>query len=234
MPVALGEAASAGVATASSVLTAAMGAIAKQTGVHLAVTSQSSSSSGTEKVVADLGAKFGVETISEAKETVTIKLTPTYGYVTGNPSGLTNLLGLSSAEVKRIGKDWVSVKAGTSQYSGLQSGLTVSSLVSVLPKAKGTKLSTETTKAADLYVLKWTTVATSSSPELSSTLTLSAVGAALPVGETTTAPGGGKETATFSKWGEAVRAERAAGRLDHRLFQGHGLTGRPVLAPGSL
>ena len=201
--VALGVVASAA-ATTSSVLTAAKAAIAKQTGVHLVVSTKSSSSASAEKWVADLGAKSGVETIAEGKASASIKVTPTYAYFTGNSAGLTTIFGLSAAEAKKIGKDWVSLKSGTSQYSDLKSGVTISSVTGVLPKAKGTTLSTTVTDGVHLYVLKWTTAATSSTPKLSITLTVSATGATLPVEETTTASGGAKETLVFSKWGERV------------------------------
>ena len=201
--VALGVVASAA-ATTSSVLTAAKAAIAKQTGVHLVVTTKSSSSASTEKWVADLGAKSGVETIAEGKASASIKVTPTYAYFTGNSAGLTTIFGLSAAEAKKIGKDWVSLKSSTSQYSDLKSGVTISSVTGVLPKAKGTSLSTTVTAGVHLYVLKWTTAATSSTPKLSITLTISATGATLPVEETTAASGGAEEALVFSKWGERV------------------------------
>jgi hypothetical protein len=203
VPVTLEDAASAQSATVGSVLAAAKGAIAKQTGVHVAVLK--TSSSAIESVVGDFGVKSGVETVTVGKDHVTFRVTPTYGYLSGDASGLTDIVDLSPAEVKKIGKDWVSVKAGTSQYASLSSGMSASSLTAVLPKAKGAKLSTEVSSGAHLYVIKWDTAATSSSPQLSSTLTLSEAGATLPVEQISTASGGSKETAKFSRWGETVR-----------------------------
>jgi len=201
---ALGSAASAEVATPSSVLSAAKAAIAKQTGGHLTVTVKASASASSENVVADLGAKNGAETISEGTATVTIRLTPAYAYFSGNSTGLTTIFGLTAAQAKKIGKDWVSLKAGTSQYSGLKSDATISSVTGLLPAAKGTKLSTETVKGVKLYVLKWTSAATSSTPKLTNTLTLAAVGATLPVEEVATGTGVAKETIMLTKWGERV------------------------------
>jgi hypothetical protein len=60
------------------------------------------------------------------------------------------------------------------------------------------------TNGTELYVLKWNTAATSSRPKLSITLTVSAVGTALPVEQTVTASGGTEETTTLSMWGEHV------------------------------
>jgi hypothetical protein len=198
------EAAGAGAPTTSSVLTSAKSAIGKQTSVHLVLTSRSSSTAVEEHIKADLEKTSGIETISVGSETAVIKVTPSYGYLSGNSSGLTKLFGLTSAEVNKVGRDWVSFKAGTSQYKDLAASLTVSSVTSVLPAAKGTKLHTPAPAAKKLYTLKWDTAATSSEPALANTLTLSAIGAILPVQETSTAPGGGKETVALSKWGEHV------------------------------
>ncbi|HXZ82974.1 MAG TPA: hypothetical protein VED84_04380 [Acidimicrobiales bacterium] len=199
-----GAAAPAAVATTSSVLTATKAAIAQQSSVHLVVTVKPSSTSSTERIVGDWGKKSGIESLSLGKATVTIKATPTYAFVSGNSSGLTSIFGLTAAQAKKLGKDWAFVKAGSSEYSGVKSSLTISSVADALPKAKGTKLSTEEAHGVKLYVLKWTVAATSTSPKLVHTLTVSAVGPTLPVEETMTAAGGGRETITFSKWGEHI------------------------------
>ena len=198
------EAAGAGTATASSVLTLAKSAIGKQTSVHLVVTSRSSSTSVEEHLEADLEKTSGVETISVGSETAMVKVTPTSAYISGNSSGLTNIFGLTSAQVKKVGVDWVSVKAGTSQYKDLAASMTVSSVASLLPTAKGTELYTPVPSAKKLYTLRWDTAATSSDPALANTLTLSAIGTTLPVQETSTASGGGNEIVALSKWGEHV------------------------------
>jgi hypothetical protein len=199
---ALGASAYGGVVTTGSILKTAKTTIAGQTGVHVVSTATSSTSSSTERIIADVGASSGTESVSEGGARLTIRVTPTDGYISGNSSGLTDVFGLSSAEAKKAGKDWVSWKAGTSQYSDLKSAVTISSVTTLLPVAKGTKLSTVTANGAKAYVLKWTTAATSSIPKLSNTLTISAVGTTLPVEETSTTSSGTKLTTTFSKWGE--------------------------------
>ncbi len=199
------EATAAVTPTTSSVLASAKSAIGKQTSVHLVVTSSSNSTSVEERLEADLARTSGVETISVGTEAAMIKLTPSFAYLSGNSSGLTKIVGLTSAQVKKIGTDWVSVKAGTTQYKGLAASLTVSSIASVLPAALGTKLYTPAPPAKNLYSLKWNTAATSSAPALANTLTLSAIGPPLPVQETATASGGSNEIVAISKWGEHVR-----------------------------
>jgi hypothetical protein len=187
-----------------SVLAAAKQAIVKQSGVHLVAVAKSSDPSKTETVVGDLGANRGHETISEAKSSVKIIVTPTVAYLAGNYSGLTGIVGVSPAEARKIGVDWVSVKVGSAQYAGVASGVTIAALTAVLPNAEGTALSTEGTKGSKVYVLKWTTAATSSAPKLARTLTLSAAGPTLPVEQISTSSDGSSESATFSKWGEPV------------------------------
>ncbi len=188
-------------ATTSSVLKAAKAAMAKQTGVHVVDSSKSGSSSTL--AIVDFGTKSGEETLSAGKASLTLKLSLTYAYISGSSSGLTTILGLTANEAKKVGKDWISVKAGTSEYAEFKTGLTISALAGVLPATKGTTLSTTVTDGVHLYVLKWMTAATSSTPELSNTMTISAVGATLPVEEISTAASG-SATTKFSKWGEHV------------------------------
>jgi hypothetical protein len=200
MSTAFGVAASAA-ATKSSVLKAAKAAMAKQTGVHLVESLKSGSASGL--CIADFGTKSAEETLSEGKARLTLKLNPTYAYIGGNSSGLTTIFGLTAAQAKKVGKDWISVKAGTSEYAAFKSGLTISSLAGALPATKGTTLSTTVTDGVHLYVLKWTIAATSSAPKRSNTMTISTVGATLPV-ELITTTSSGSATTKFSRWGEHV------------------------------
>ena len=204
MSTALEVPASAATVTTSSVLAAAKAAITEQSGVHVTITFTASSSSSPREAIADLGKQSGVDVLSLGKATVTFKLTPAYVYVSGNSSGLTTIFGLNSAQAKKLGKDWISVNAGSSEYSSLKSSLTISSVTGVLPAAKGTKLSTEIHNGAKLDVLKWTIAATSSGPKASYTLTVPAKGPTLPIEEIGTASNGGKETSLFSRWGERV------------------------------
>ena len=208
--------------TTSSVLASAKAAIAKQTGARLSLTVTSSSSSDTEKITTDSGVTEGMETIALGAATATIKVTPSYAYISGSSSGLTTIFGLSAAQAKKIGKHWVSFKAGTSQYSDFKSGVTMSSVDSVLPQAKGTKTSMADVKGTKVYVLTWTVAATSSTPKTSDTLTISAVGAALPIKETASDAAGDHETLLLSKWGEhvSVSAPPAASTISYSQLTG--------------
>jgi hypothetical protein len=195
--------ASAAAITTSSVLQSATRAIAQQAGAHVAFVAHSSSSSTTEKIIADVGATSGSETLSEGKAQLAIRVTPADAYVRGSSSGLTTLFGLTASQAKKLGTKWESWKAGTKQYSNLKGDLTMSSVSSLLPKPKGTTLSTEVAGGAKVYVLTWTVPATKSIPALSDTLTISAVGPFLPTEETETADGV-RVTTQLSKWGEHV------------------------------
>jgi hypothetical protein len=216
VPLAVDATAAPAAVTASSVLAAAKSAIAKEPGVHLALKSATKAGSVNERVAADLGAKDGTETITEGIEQVTVEVTPKYVYFRGNAEGLEDIIGVPSSEVKTIGKDWVSVKAGTTQYSDIDDDVNISSVPSLLPDVKGTKLSTRSTSKTGLYLLKWDTKATSSVPALTSTLTVSAVGRTLPVTETREATSGSNngstETVALSKWGEKVTVKAPARR----------------------
>jgi hypothetical protein len=185
--------------TVSSVLKTTKVAIDEQTAAHVVFTAKASSA--TEKIVADVGTTSGEETASEGTSLVKIRVTPTFAYLSGNQSGLTTIYGMSSADAKKVGADWETWKSGTKGYSNLKSDVTMASVDSLLPKAKGTKLTTDNTKGTTLYVLKWTTAATSSIPKLTNTLTVSAQGMNLPVTETSAASDGTKATTKLSRWG---------------------------------
>jgi hypothetical protein len=202
---ALGATASAAVATVGSVLQAAKAAIATQAGVHVQFVARSSSTSKTEKILADIGRTSGAETISVGSAHLAVKVTPSRGYASGNTAGLTTLFGLSAAEAKKAGADWVSWKVGTSQYSDLKADVTMTSVTALIPKADGTKLSSAVTNGARLFVLTWTIPGTSSTPQVSNRLTISASGMALPVEATSTASDGTTATTTLSRWGEPVQ-----------------------------
>ncbi len=190
--------------TTSSLLAAAKAAISKQGAVHLEVDSKSTTAADDERVVADLGKKSGTESISTGLDAVTIVVTPAYGYVSGNPGGLSKIVGLTSAEVKKVGSKWIILKAGSSQYTSLATDIRVTSIATLLPQVKGTTVATETIRGPGrVYVLKWATAASSSNPALSSTITFPVTGPPLPIQEVTTAKGS-RETVTLSKWGEFV------------------------------
>jgi hypothetical protein len=203
---ALGGTAAAGAVTSGSVLTSTKAAIAQQTGVHVVFRANRASSATTEKIVADVGVTTGQETVSEGRSHVAIRVTPGYGYVSGDSSGLTAIFGLTADQAKKVGSDWVSWKAGTSQYANLKADVTFAAVTALLPGAKGTRLSTGLTNGANVYVLKWTAAASSSTPMLSNTLTVSASGQSLPIEQVSTASGGTKATTQLSGWGELVPA----------------------------
>jgi hypothetical protein len=187
--------------SAGSVISTTKVAMANESGVHLLLTSKTSSLS--TKVVADIGATRGAETITEGSEEVTIRVTPTYAYLSGNAAGLTTLMGLTTQEQKKVGTDVISMKVGTTPYRSLKSSVTIPVLASLLPVVKGTKFSTVVIDGRQYFELKWTTKATSSTSSSKSVLTLSEGASVLPLRETDTASSG-TSTTTFSKWGERV------------------------------
>ena len=185
----------------SSIVSTAKKGIAHESGVHVVVTSKTSSSS--TKVVADIGATSGVETITNGADLVTIKVTSTYAYLSGHANGLTTLMGLSTKEQKKVGTDVIAMKAGTTPYKSLASSITIPVLANLLPTVKGTTYSTRAVNGQRYYELSWTTKSTSTTAASKTILTLSAGPAALPVREVSTSSSGTGAT-TFSKWGEHI------------------------------
>jgi hypothetical protein len=201
---ALGATAGAGVVTPSSVISTAEAAIAKEASVHVVFVARAGSPAKTERIVADVGRASGTETATEGKASLVITLSTTHVYVSGNSSGLTTIFGMSSADAKKVGKDWESWKAGTSQYADLKADLTMSSVRALFPKAKGTRLTTLVSNGSTFSLLKWTIAATSSIPGVTNTLTVSSGSTTLPVTEVARISNGAKATTTLSGWGEPL------------------------------
>lgn len=189
---------------AGAVLASARVDIAAQTGVHVVFMAHSGSTGITERIVADVGASAGSETVFEGSAQLALRVTPSFAYVSGNSSGLTTLFGMGSADAKTLGSKWESWKAGTGQYMNLKGDLTMESVSALLSKAKGTKVSTEVRQTGTVYVLTWTTRATATVPKLSNTLTIPTGRPALPISKTATASGGTRISTQLSKWGEDV------------------------------
>src|ERR1700722_5288982 len=82
--------------TTKSVLKATQKAMSTVTGVHIYVTSKTGTT--TSIVVVDIGATFGQESIPSGKDRVKIIVTPTDAYLSGSPTGLTTIMGLTAAE----------------------------------------------------------------------------------------------------------------------------------------
>ncbi len=181
----------------SSVLKAAKRAVVSETSVHIVV----SSTSGTTKnhVRADLGVSSGQEYFTSGPAAISIVVTPKYAYLSGNASGLENLIGLTAAQQKKVGTKVIVMKAGTSPYASFQSNLTVVAFASFLPTTKGVSLGRD---RHGNFVLSWTKAATSSTAKTTSVLTISSGHKALPMSEVVSGKGGGGVT-TFSRWGKS-------------------------------
>lgn len=188
--------------SAASLIAATKADLAKQSSVHVVVTS---TSGGTKSsVVVDIGTSNGVETITTGKESVTISLTPTYAYLTGSALGLTTMMGLTAAQQKRVGNKAISMAAGTTPYKNFKANLTFTILSTVLPSLTGTKLGRGTGANANNYVLSWSTKAVGTSPATKSSLTISSGKNNLPISEYITSSSG-NGTTSFSNWGEHIK-----------------------------
>lgn len=185
--------------TAKSVLAATQKAMVKESGVHVKVTSTNGTT--ISKVVVDIGASYGAETIQNGTKKVSIIVTPTAAYLSGTRSGLTQIMGLTAAEQKKVGARSIMMKAGTSPYMSFAANLTTVVFPSILPKLKGTKLSIGA--GSKNYLLTWTTSATSSGGASKNVFTISSGKKSLPVKEVVSTKAGGGTT-TFTKWGEHV------------------------------
>ena len=189
--------------TSKSVLTATKASVANQRGVHVVHSSKSGSVVTT--VVADIGKTLGVERITSGTYIVTITVTASYVYLSGNAGGLVHLMGLTAAQQKMIGTKAMSMKKGTTPYTSLALSATTALVSKVLPAAKGTVVTVKGAAGSKYYQLKWTNKATSSSPQRERRHDDRGRKATLPIKETITASTG-SATTTFTKWGELISA----------------------------
>jgi hypothetical protein len=183
--------------TVTSIIAAAKASLAKESGVHISVSTEDDKVLST--VVADIGASSGFETYKKGKETFTISVTPKYAFLSGSQSGLTSLMGLTSAEAKKVGSKSIEMKKGSDQYSTFKTNLTSAAFSQLLPAVKGTTLLGARDKATNGYQLTWVTAATSSSPKTTSLLVISSGSATVPLKETVSTSSGDSHT-TFTKW----------------------------------
>lgn len=196
----------------SSIIADTKAALAKESSVHVVVASKSSTSKST--VVVDLGAKRGVETISSGVDSVTIVVTPTYAYLSGNAGGLTAMMGLTPVQQARVGKKSILMKSGTTPYRNFKSNLTLGILSAVLPSASGTTLSSGTGTHAKDYQLNWSKKAVGTSPSTKSTLVISSGAKRLPVIEYVSSSSG-SGTTTFTKWGERINTPTPSSTISY-------------------
>jgi hypothetical protein len=191
-------------AVEASVVTAADDSILARTSVHLVITSHKAGSAAVaERIVADIGAATGIESITAGPATATIRVTRTDAYLTGSPAGLTTFIGLPAAAARKAGSRWVDIKAGTQEYSDLAAEDTISSLpASILPATgNAVQLRTSTQSGQKVYVLDWKATASGSGTKVGEQLILAASAQALPISETTTA-NGDSQTVTLGRWGK--------------------------------
>jgi hypothetical protein len=187
----------AGVTTAS-LIKQTKAAIGKQSSARVEFDAISTASGATEKIVGDLGTSAGAERISDGNAVLSVRVTSTGAYVSGTPTGLTSLFRMTAAQATKLGSRWEYWKAGTTQYKDLKADVTVPSLATLLPPAKGTTMSAQ----GSGYVLKWTSAASSTTPALTNALIISS--ANLPMQETSSDASAEKTTTTISKWGETI------------------------------
>ncbi|MFY9784092.1 MAG: hypothetical protein WAK12_11245 [Acidimicrobiales bacterium] len=188
--------------TTATILSAASKALEKQTSVRVHVSSVTAKV--VSSVVADIGAKSGTETFTKGDESFTITVTPAYAYLSGTKEGLTEIMGLTAAEEKKVGTSAIAMKKGTAPYKTFKENLTVGALTKLLPVVKGTTLLAKRDKTTNGYDLSWVTAAAEDSPKTTTVMTISSGKTALPIKEKVTTSDGSSET-TFSHWGEIVQ-----------------------------
>ncbi|HEU5420697.1 MAG TPA: hypothetical protein VFV41_23625 [Streptosporangiaceae bacterium] len=193
-------------AAEASVVAAASNAIVAAKTVHIVITGRKPGSTAVaERIVADIGATAGTETITSGVATARIRVTRSMAYFAGNPAGLTTFIGLPKAAASRAGSRWVAIRKGTAEYSDLAAEDTIAALpASLLPgTSDAARIRTATMSGRKVYILDWQTTASDSGSPIAERLILTAGSTPLPVRETTTA-NGNSQTVTLGRWGQSL------------------------------
>lgn len=188
--------------TTASILAAAKTSLANALGVHVKVVTVAGNVHST--LVANIGKVSGSETFISGKESFTITVTSTYAYLSGSATGLTKIMGLTTAEQKKIGTASMTMKKGSTGFTTFHSNMTTGAFSQLLPPVQGTTLLSKRDKATNGYQLTWSTKATSSSPKTTRLMIFSSGKTTLPLTVTDTNSSSHSQT-TYSKWGEAVK-----------------------------
>ncbi|MDE3044775.1 MAG: hypothetical protein KGJ10_08140 [Acidobacteriota bacterium] len=204
--------------TVTSVLSAANAQLAKETSVHIEV--QSINKSSTSSIKVDLGTSTGDEFLVSGKMKVSILVTPKAAFLSGNKLGLTTVMGLTSAQQKKIGSKWMEMFKGTVPYTNLEKNLTTAVLTQILPKASGTKLATTSDRAKN-FQLSWTTAA-GAAPASKNVLVIASGSTTLPISQTITSSTG-HGTTTYSKWNQrfSVVSPKSSDVVTYKSVFGH-------------
>lgn len=188
----------------SALVTATRNAILAQGSVHIDIEGfKKGQHTATDSVVGDIGLTSVTEHITESAATVTIRVTPAAAYFEGNKKGLTTIAGLTAAEAARVGKHWVELKQGSSQYKAFSSGASLSGLASsLLPTgSSAVKLTSVVLKGTKVKELSWTATASGSSEHFTQELFLSSARGPLPIEEISIGQSD-NQTGSFAAWGE--------------------------------
>jgi hypothetical protein len=177
-------------------------AMATEKSVHCVIVEYDSSTKVTSTVTLDTGTNRGLESLVVGTAKVNLRLTSSAAFLSGNSAGLKLVFGLSTAQIKEVGKKWIFAAKGTSQYTDVKDAVTIKPLLaSLLPTKSKVTLAAGQVDGRAAHVLKWST--TSSKKTTHYTLDIAASGPSLPI-QLMAIEGKSFGTGTFSRWGESV------------------------------
>ncbi len=202
----------AGAATTPSAQSKYLSAInaAGTQGVHFA--SSAKQSGVTIQVDGDTGATSGEQTLTVSKkgsaaEHVTAMVVGSTGYVKGNATALSHVIGLTNAESRKYAGAWLSFPTSNSSLGELVSGLLNSQVTTELQMSGPYSYGTATTVQGKRAVAVRGYVSSVSGSKVPVIIYLPASGTADPLEEVTNPGGTGGSSAihgtvVFSNWGE--------------------------------
>jgi len=189
--------------TAKSVITATKNAIKGESSVRLNVTSTDSKTKAVETEIADAGTSSGLQSLVQGQAKAYVRITKKAAFLGGNSKGLSVIFGVPSADIKKVGTKWISVAAGSTQYTSIVDGGTIGPLLAGLLPASTAKVtvSHESLSGQQATALSWSETASTGTVKLK--LDVAATGKSLPL-EINATQGVVHAVTTFAKWGEKI------------------------------
>ena len=146
---------------------------------------------------------------------VEVLLVGTTAYLRGDAGGLTDIIGVASAQAVQDAGKWVSVTSSSTLYQGIARAVTLTTLLDQM-KPSGTLATTAPGKLGGHAVVGVRGALTGTTGTGTTTFWVTTVAPPVPIGVDAQSAGTGgtvTEIGAFSKWGERLRLTPPAGAV---------------------
>ena len=189
--------------TVKNVVSATQKAIKAEASVRLTVISTDSKTKASETEIADAGTTSGLQSLVQGQAKAYVRITKKAAFLGGNAKGLSVIFGVPSADVKKVGTKWISVAAGSTQYTSIVNGGTIGPLLAGLLPTSTAKVTVTREQLSGQHATALSWSETSSTGTVKLKLDVASTGKSLPL-EINATQGVVHAVTTFAKWGEKI------------------------------